>query len=223
MNAAAPTRAFAATPAGILRPVAITAALAAVVEVRAFAATSGRVDGLVAGLAFGLGLLGIALLAAAPRSLGQPPRSPGQPAMGPMRGLRRTATALANGVAIGVAGGLLIVGLTVIGRVGIPGPMVFPVGDLGPWAAVTALVAIGEEAVLRGVLFDSLARFRGPLAAIVITSSVFALMHVPLYGWHVVPLDLGVGLVLGGLRLATGGIAAPAAAHLVADLATRWL
>ena len=55
------------------------------------------------------------------------------------------------------------------------------------------------------------------------TAVLFALMHVPLYGWHVVPLDLGVGLWLAGLRLATGGVAAPAIAHTVADLATWWL
>ena len=34
-------------------------------------------------------------------------------------------------------------------------------------------------------------------------------MHVPLYGWHVVPLDLAVGLVLAGLRIWTRGLAAP--------------
>ena len=51
----------------------------------------------------------------------------------------------------------------------------------------------------------------------------FALLHVPLYGWHVVPLDLAVGLVFAGLRLATGSAAAPAVAHSVADLATWWL
>jgi membrane protease YdiL (CAAX protease family) len=61
------------------------------------------------------------------------------------------------------------------------------------------------------------------VAAIVVTSVAFALMHVPLYGWHVVPLDLGVGIFLGGLRLASGGIAAPAVAHAVADIATWWL
>jgi hypothetical protein len=32
-----------------------------------------------------------------------------------------------------------------------------------------------------------------------------------------------VGLGFAGLRLVTGGIAAPAAAHAVADLATWWL
>ena len=59
--------------------------------------------------------------------------------------------------------------------------------------------------------------------AVIVTAVLFAMMHVPLYGWHVVPLDLGVGLWLAGLRLATGGVAAPAIAHTVADLATWWL
>jgi membrane protease YdiL (CAAX protease family) len=212
VNAAAPTRAIGDRPAALLRPLTIAAALGGLVEARALAATSGRIDGLVVGIAFGLGLIGIALLTAAPRGSGRPL----------VRSKPRPRVPVAN-LGIGVSGGLLIVGLTVIGRVGIPGPTVFPLGDLGPWAAVTAMVAIGEEAVLRGVLFDSLARHSGPLAAIVITSAVFALIHVPLYGWHVLLLDLGVGLVLGGLRVATGGIAAPAAAHVIADLATQWL
>jgi len=56
-----------------------------------------------------------------------------------------------------------------------------------------------------------------------VTSVAFALMHVPLYGWHVVPLDLGVGIWLGGLRLLGRGVAAPALAHVLADLVTWWL
>jgi membrane protease YdiL (CAAX protease family) len=88
---------------------------------------------------------------------------------------------------------------------------------------VTVLVATAEELVLRGALFDKLNGGIGTLGAVLVTSVVFALMHVPLYGWHVVPLDLGVGLWLAGLRLATGGIAAPAIAHTIADLATWWL
>jgi hypothetical protein len=46
---------------------------------------------------------------------------------------------------------------------------------------------------------------------------------VPLYGWGAVPLDLAVGVWLGGLRLVTGGWAAPAVAHTFADLAAGWL
>ena len=72
-------------------------------------------------------------------------------------------------------------------------------------------------------LFDALRRAGGVLPAIAITTLAFAAMHVPLYGWHVVPLDLAVGLGFGGLRLVTGRVAAPAAAHTVADLATWWL
>ena len=74
-----------------------------------------------------------------------------------------------------------------------------------------------------GRLFDALRRAGGIAPAILITTVAFALLHLPLYGWHVVPLDLAVGLAFAGLRLATGGLAAPAAAHAVADLATWWL
>ena len=89
---------------------------------------------------------------------------------------------------------------------------------------MTILVACTEEAVLRGAMFfTELDAPFGVAAAVLATSAVFALVHVPLYGWHVVPLDLGVGLWLAGLRLASGGVAAPAVAHTLADLATWWL
>ena len=91
-------------------------------------------------------------------------------------------------------------------------PWLRPAGAFVPWAAVTVLVATGEELLLRGALFDAVDEAGGTVALLV-TSVVFALLHVPLYGWHVVPLDLGVGLWLGGLRLATGGVAAPARAR----------
>jgi membrane protease YdiL (CAAX protease family) len=60
-------------------------------------------------------------------------------------------------------------------------------------------------------------------AAVLATSLLFALIHVPLYGWHVVPLDFGVGVFLAGLRLASGSVTAPVIAHVVADLATWWV
>lgn len=91
------------------------------------------------------------------------------------------------------------------------------------WSLVTTAVAIAEEVLLRGALFDALDRSAGVRAAVIVTSIAFALMHVPLYGWQVVPLDVGVGVFFAGLRLAAGGIAAPATAHLLADLSTWWL
>jgi membrane protease YdiL (CAAX protease family) len=108
------------------------------------------------------------------------------------------------------------------GTVTVPG-LGRPAAPFLSWAAVTVLVAAAEEALLRGVLFDGLERRGGLALAVVVTTAVFAVMHVPLYGWHVVPLDLAVGLVLAGLRLSTRTIVAPAAAHAVADLATWWI
>jgi membrane protease YdiL (CAAX protease family) len=83
------------------------------------------------------------------------------------------------------------------------------------WAAAVTVVAASEELFLRGALFDALPR---PWPAVVVGAVVFALMHVPLYGWHVVPLDLAVGLVLGGLRVEAGTPMAPAVTHVGADL-----
>ncbi len=64
---------------------------------------------------------------------------------------------------------------------------------------------------------------RAVAVAVLATSLLFALIHVPLYGWHVVPLDFGVGVFLAGLRLASGSVTAPVIAHVVADLATWWV
>ena len=63
---------------------------------------------------------------------------------------------------------------------------------------------------LRGVLFDRLRGSRGLVAAVAATTIAFAVMHVPAYGWHVVPLDLAVGLGFAGLRLSTRTVLAPA-------------
>lgn len=97
-----------------------------------------------------------------------------------------------------------------------------PVGYPG-WAAVTVVVATAEEAFLRGAFFHALQRWRGDAAAVVGAATAFAGLHVPLYGWRVVPLDLAVGVALGALRLVSGGWVAPAIAHGGADLAGWWL
>lgn len=86
------------------------------------------------------------------------------------------------------------------------------------WALVVTVVAGAEEVFLRGALYDAAVSAWSAGPAIVLGAVCFALLHVPLYGWHVVPLDLAVGVVLGGLRQAAGTPAAPAVTHVGADL-----
>ena len=179
--------------------------LGAIVIARAAASRAG-LDPLALGAAFGLGLFGLAAAGGAK----------------PLK-TRRLASACVAGVAVGlllIAAGLA--GPALGGASSIPG-LGRPAAPFVPWAAIIVGVAVAEEAVLRGVLFDRLRRAGGVRLAILVTTVLFALMHVPLYGWHVVPLDLAVGLALGGLRILTGSAAAPAVAHAVADLATWWL
>ncbi|MEA2670006.1 MAG: Type prenyl endopeptidase Rce1-like [Chloroflexota bacterium] len=137
----------------------------------------------------------------------------------------RPAPPRARAVAAGVAGAAVLCAAPVLLRRGghtlVLGPA--PIGLLPAWAAVTVLIAVAEEALLRGVLMDTVTSWAGELTAVAIAAVAFALLHVPLYGWRAVPLDLAVGVWLGGLRLATGGIAAPATAHAVADLVAWWL
>ncbi|MCU1595182.1 MAG: family intrarane metalloprotease [Frankiales bacterium] len=83
------------------------------------------------------------------------------------------------------------------------------------WGLVVTVVATSEEVFLRGALYEAIADER---VAIGVGAVAFALLHVPLYGWHVLPLDLAVGLVLGGLRREAGTPFAPAVAHVGADL-----
>jgi membrane protease YdiL (CAAX protease family) len=186
-----------------LRPVVIALGLALVVTARWAATVSFAADPIVIGGGFGLGLLGVGLA-----------------------GGRRIALPHLASIPIGLAGGAVLIGVAVLGRFASAGPSAPFAVPFAPWALATILVATAEELVLRGALFDAVSAVSersGTVAAIIVTSVAFALMHVPLYGWQVVPLDLGVGLWLAGLRLLSGGIAAPAIAHAAADLATYWL
>jgi membrane protease YdiL (CAAX protease family) len=159
---------------------------------------SSTASALLAGALFGLGLAGLAALS------GWRLRAPG-----------------GRVLVVGGLGGLVTVWLATaihgVAPIGMrPEPLI-------AWAGITVLVAVAEELVLRGALLDAATAAFGPTAAIALTSVAFGLVHVPLYGWSVVPLDIGVGILFAGLRLVTGSVAAPALAHLIADLATWWL
>jgi membrane protease YdiL (CAAX protease family) len=131
----------------------------------------------------------------------------------------------ASGLAWGVLGAVaLVAGPVVLRFAGPPHPSLHMAAASFPlWAVVVTGVALGEELLVRGALFAAVDEAFGVKTALVVTTVVFALVHVPLYGVSALPLDLAVGLWLGGLRVATGGVTAPATAHVVADLAGWWL
>jgi membrane protease YdiL (CAAX protease family) len=91
------------------------------------------------------------------------------------------------------------------------------------WGLIVSIVAFAEEAFLRGALYEAISSWKGELAAVIATAVIFALLHGPLYGLRVVPLDLAVGLWLGALRVRSGSFMAPGIAHTVADLAGWFL
>jgi membrane protease YdiL (CAAX protease family) len=201
------------------RPILLAAGLGGLVVARWAATVHGGVlesagtgaGALAVGVAFGAGLVVLALAG------GYRPARPR---------LAGRVTRIAESTALGILGAAALVGLALLGSAGVGpalGPGAWFTGGFAPWAAVTLLVATAEELGLRGALFDASTDAWGGTTAVIVTSIAFALIHVPLYGLQVVPLDLGVGLLLGGLRLISGGVAAPAAAHALADLATWWL
>jgi membrane protease YdiL (CAAX protease family) len=196
---------------------ALLVGLAAIVGLRWVAASSGM-PGVTVGLSFGVALAALwfaSVRGSSLRSWAGPPVARAHAALSP------------GAIAAGATFGLILVLVTIAGSsmagAALPVGMSRPAGPFLPWALVTVLVAATEEGILRGAVFDRLRVAGGLPVAIAVTTAAFALMHVPLYGWHVVPLDLAVGLGLAGLRITTGSIVAPAAAHAVADLATWWL
>jgi membrane protease YdiL (CAAX protease family) len=127
-------------------------------------------------------------------------------------------------IAVGVVGAaVLIAGPLLLHLSGTPAAPVLPFSSFPIWAALVIPIAAAEEIILRGALFEACQRVAGSAGAVAVTSAAFALIHVPLYGPSALPLDLAVGMWLGGLRLLTGGVAAPATAHILADLCGWWL
>jgi hypothetical protein len=171
-----------------LRPALLLIGFATAVAVRLLLAGPGPAQSPLAGLLFALILMGMAAAA----------------------GTRVPLTARA--LAAGLAGAALLCAPVALLR---GGPSLLDATGFGRWALVVAVVATAEEVFLRGALYDAVPDKR---LAVAIGAAAFALLHVPLYGWHVVPLDLVVGVVLGELRRTTGTAAAPAVTHVGADL-----
>jgi hypothetical protein len=82
---------------------------------------------------------------------------------------------------------------------------------------LAVLAAIAEEALFRRAAYAALER-HGAALAVGLTALAFALIHVPLYGWAVLPVDLGAGLLLSWQRWASGTWAVPATTHVAANV-----
>ena len=100
------------------------------------------------------------------------------------------------------------------GRALVDVPM--PPSQLGVALALNGLAAVAEEVFFRRYLYGLLAPF-GTAVAIVVSASAFALAHVTVWGWWVLPLDLAAGLVLSWQRAASGRWSVPAATHVFAN------
>jgi hypothetical protein len=122
----------------------------------------------------------------------------------PARAMLRPSIVLAIGLAA------IAVALVAGGR-----PAASPVAV---WSLPLALLAaVAEEALFRRAAYAALER-HGAVIAVGVTAAAFALVHVPLYGWAALPVDLGAGLLLSWQRWASGTWTVPAATHAAANV-----
>lgn len=77
--------------------------------------------------------------------------------------------------------------------------------------------AVAEEVWFRRVCYGLLAP-AGPAIAVAGSAILFALVHVSIYGFWILPLDLAAGALLGWQRAVTGSCATPVVTHMVANL-----
>lgn len=117
----------------------------------------------------------------------------------------------ASSLAVLGAGGMVFA----FGRVAVTVPA-RPNG-LAVAVGLNALAAVAEEAFFRRYLYGLVALRYGPAVAVAVTAGAFAAVHLTVWGWWVVPLDLAAGLVLSWQRAATGRWSVPAVTHVVAN------
>lgn len=87
----------------------------------------------------------------------------------------------------------------------------------GPYLPEVVVAAVAEEAFFRRFVFAVLLP-AGPGIAVFGSAALFAVAHVTVYGWWVLPVDLAAGLVLSWVRWYSGRWVASAATHVVANL-----
>ena len=79
-------------------------------------------------------------------------------------------------------------------------------------------VALGEELWFRGLIFQSINNWRGPVAAVTSNALLFGLLHVPLQGWQGISFSLSMGLPFAIIRLKTNNINGLILSHWLINL-----
>ncbi len=110
--------------------------------------------------------------------------------------------------AVGILG-FVVARLLVVGTA--PGPLT------ASTVAAGTLAAVAEEIWFRRLAFGLLAP-GGPVLAVAGSAALFAAVHVPIYGFWVLPIDLAAGAVLGWQRHVTGSWETSAVTHAVANV-----
>jgi len=83
---------------------------------------------------------------------------------------------------------------------------------------LNSLAAVAEEAFFRRLLYGAVDARYGPAAAVAVSAVAFAAVHVTVWGWWVLPVDLAAGLLLSWQRAASGRWSVPAATHVFANV-----
>jgi membrane protease YdiL (CAAX protease family) len=83
--------------------------------------------------------------------------------------------------------------------------------------AANLVAAVAEEAFFRRFVYGWLAE-RGEAMAIAGAAALFAIIHIPVYGFGVLPIDFAAGLLLGWQRRESGTWWSSAVTHAVANL-----
>ena len=116
--------------------------------------------------------------------------------------------ALVAATALGVVG--FVAGRVLIGGHS-PGRLTFYA------IGVNVLAAVAEEVWFRRLCYGILEP-AGTAFAVAASSVLFAAVHISMYGWSIVPLDLAAGALLGWQRATTGSWHASALTHALANV-----
>ncbi|MDQ6928813.1 MAG: CPBP family intramembrane metalloprotease, partial [Actinomycetota bacterium] len=111
------------------------------------------------------------------------------------------------------------VGTFAVGRVlgGGDAPFHAPGSAVVRLIILNSVAAVAEEAFFRRLVYGALVP-GGAALAVVGSAALFALVHVTVYGWWVLPLDVAAGLVLSWQRWASGSWKVPAVTHVLANV-----